>query len=82
VRILVTCKRIKTHEQVDFNFSFFFRSASVFSFFQICFTEYLSLVYVFFSFASGGRWYDQRVAGDWVSVASVQIDGDGLGSVG
>jgi hypothetical protein len=40
----------------------FFRSASPPFFFQICFTAYLSLVYIFISFASG-RW--RMTKGGW-----------------
>jgi hypothetical protein len=54
VRVFITCKRIKHPSPlilIFFSFSDLFRSSP----FQICFTVDLSLVYIFFSFASGGR---------------------------
>jgi hypothetical protein len=62
----MTCKQEK-HKQ---RFRFFFRSASPPFLFQICFTTDPSLVSVFFSFASGGWWWDQEAAGLWIFVRS------------
>jgi hypothetical protein len=55
VRVFITCKRIKHPSQLILifflSFSDLFRSSP----FQISFTVDLSFVYIFFSFASGGR---------------------------
>jgi len=78
VRVFITCKKIKNPSQlilIFLSFSDLFRSSP----FQICFTVDLSLVYIFFSFASGGRQLGGDGAGFRLLLWPLQLVAEGNG---